>query len=253
MRVIKVGGRVQHDARLWVALAHQWADAPESFVVVHGGGDTVSALQCRLGGTPHFIDGRRVTTRDDITVLRMGLSGVANKELVGSLSAEGLPAVGISGEDGSLLMAHALDEAVLGRVGAVTRVQTGLVKTLLAGGFLPVISPVARDGHSANGDALNVNADDAAAAIAAALDADELLLISDVPGVLIDGAPAAWMCADDAERAIGNGMATSGMVTKLRAGLDALQCGVRQVRIGGLDAIHDGASGTTLVAASQLV
>ena len=252
MRVIKIGGRVQGDARLCAALAQLWSDAPQSFVVVHGGGDTVSTLQQRLGGAPRFVSGRRVTTNADIAVLRMGLSGVANKALVACLSAKGLLAVGISGEDGSLLVARAMDAAVLGRVGAVTMVREEVLRTLLAGGFLPVVSPVARDGDAAEGDALNVNADDAAAAIAGALDADELLLISDVPGVLVDGVATGWLSREDAERAIESGIATSGMATKLRAALAALQGGVRQVRIGGLDAILDDASGTMLAAAAQL-
>ena len=251
-RVIKIGGRVQRDPGLAGALARLWTSAPASFCTVHGGGETISSLQSQLGGAPRFVDGRRVTTNADIDVLRMALSGIANKRLVASLSAEGIAAVGISGEDGSLLVAHAMNAAVLGRVGEVAHVNDALLRTLLAGGFLPVISPVARDGEAAGGGALNVNADDAAAAIAASLEADELLLISDVRGVIIDGVAAWSLSGDEALRAIEAGIATEGMATKLRAALDALCRGVPRVRIGGFDALLDPALGTTLHEATQL-
>lgn len=251
MRVIKVGGRVQRDPRLAGALAELWASAPASFCVVHGGGDTISALQTQLGGAPRFVDGRRATSEADISVLRMALSGVANKELVDSLSTKGIAAVGVSGEDGSLILARALNAAVLGRVGAPVSVNDALLRVLLAGGFLPVISPVSRDADATAGGALNVNGDDAAAAIACALDADELLLISDVPGVIVDGIAVSMMSAGDATDAIDSGIATEGMATKLRAALDALQRGVPQVRIGSLHALLDPTLGTTLLATPQ--
>jgi acetylglutamate kinase len=252
MRVIKVGGRVQRDPRLATALAHLWCAAPASFCVVHGGGDTISTLQTQLGGAPRFVHGRRVTTSDDIDVLRMALSGVANKRLVASLSAERVAAVGISGEDGSLLVARAMNAEVLGRVGEMTRVNDALVRTLLAAGFLPVISPVAQDDTSMQKDALNVNADDAAAALAATLEAEELLLISDVRGVIVDGVVAASLSGEEAVYAIESGIAIKGMATKLGAALYALQRGVPQVRIGDLESLLDPTLGTTLLAAPQL-
>jgi acetylglutamate kinase len=251
-RVIKVGGRAQSETILPFALARLWMDAPRSFCLVHGGGDAVSKLQTQLGGAPRFVDGRRVTTDDDIQVLRMSLSGVANKHLVASLSTKGIDAAGISGEDGSLLVARAVDVAKLGRVGAITSVNDALLRTLLENGFLPVISPVSRDADSATGVALNVNADDAAAAIAGALGAEELLLISDVSGVMIDGVPMSSLSSEDAAEAVQRGIATDGMATKLRAALDALRLGVPQVRIGGIDALLDSSLGTTLVGAPQL-
>jgi acetylglutamate kinase len=252
MRVIKIGGRVQRDPGLAGILARLWTTAPASFCMVHGGGEIISSLQTQLGGAPRFVDGRRVTTDEDIDVLRMALSGIVNKRLVASLSAEGVAAVGISGEDGSLLVARMMNAAVLGRVGEVAQVNDALLRTLLGDGFLPVISPVARDGDAVSGNALNVNADDAAAAIAASLEADELLLISDVRGVIIDGVAAWSLSGDEALHAIEAGIATEGMATKLRAALDALRRGVTRVRIGGLDALLDPALGTTLHAATQL-
>ena len=232
MRVIKIGGRVQRDPALAGVLARLWAAAPAGFCVVHGGGETISALQAQLGSAPRFVEGRRVTTNHDIDVLRMALSGVANKRLVSSLGALGAPAVGISGEDGSLLVARAMNAAVLGRVGEVSQVNDALPRALLAAGVLPVISPVA--------------------AIAASFDAEELLLISDVRGVMIDGAMAQSLTVDEAAYAIESGIATEGMATKLRAALEALHRGVPRVRIGGLDALSGPGPGTTLLAATQL-
>jgi len=252
MRVIKIGGRVQRDVRLAGALAQLWVGAPGSFCVVHGGGETISTLQTQLGGAPRFVDGRRVTTEGDIEVLRMALSGVANKQLVSSLSAKGVDAVGISGEDAALLVAHALDAEVFGKVGRVAEVNDALLRILLGSHYLPVISPVSCDGEAVGGGALNVNADDAAAAIAASLEADELLLVSDVSGVIVGGVSAATLSVGEAEWAVASGVATEGMATKLRAALDALRRGVPQVRIGGLDALLDPTLGTTLVGAPQL-
>ena len=249
MRVIKVGGRVQRDPRLAAALARCWRAEPGALCVVHGGGETISALQARLGGAPRFVDGRRVTTDADISVLRMALSGVANKELVSSLSTEGILAVGVSGEDGSLICARVLDARVLGRAGAPAEVDDALLRLLLTAGYLPVVSPLSRDSDA--GGALNVNADDAAAAIAVALDAQELLLISDVPGVIVDDIAVRAMDHDDAASALERGIATGGMATKLRAALGALALGVPRVRIGGIDALLDSTLGTTLHATPQ--
>jgi acetylglutamate kinase len=252
MRVIKIGGRVQRDPRLAAAIAAQWAAARGSLCVVHGGGDAVSELQRQRGAAPRFVAGRRVTSDADIDALRMALSGSANKQLVSSLTAAGVAALGLSGEDASLLCARVLDAVRFGRVGTPTDVNVTLLRTLLLSGYLPVISPLARDVDALGGGALNVNGDDAAAAIAAALHAEELLLISDVPGVIVDGSPVATLPADAAADAVTTGIATGGMATKLRAALEALELGVPMVRIGGIDALGDPALGTMLVATPQL-
>src|SRR4051794_18341369 len=102
-RVVKLCGRAQSAAELPARIAEAWRVAPGALCVVHGGGDEISALQRRLGGEPTFNGGRRVTTAEDIALIRMVLSGVVNKRLVGSFLAAGTPAVGISGEDASLI------------------------------------------------------------------------------------------------------------------------------------------------------
>ncbi len=250
IRVVKIGGRAQQAASLIPALAAAWRAAPGALVVVHGGGDEVTAVQRTLGRDPQFVDGRRVTTDDDIAILRMTLSGLVNKRLVAALVAGGVPAVGISGEDAAVLSAEPIDAATMGRAGEPAQSNVKLVRHLLQGGFLPVISPLARDARSAAGDALNVNGDDAAAAIAAALGAAELLLIADVPGVLESGNVIVTLDADRMRRLIGAGTVTSGMIAKLEASHRALMAGVPSVRVGDLEAVADAGRGTRIVAAA---
>src|SRR5215469_11314040 len=179
MIVVKVGGRAQAEAHLAHLLASRWREAPCALVIVHGGGDEVSALQRAAGVEPRFVNGRRVTAPEDIDRLRMALSGLANKRLVSALVVAGADAFGLSGEDAALLSAVVAEDGALGAVGTVQAVRVTVLRHLLAGGYLPVVSPLA--------SGLNINGDDAASAIAIALGADELLFVSDVPGVLPGG------------------------------------------------------------------
>jgi acetylglutamate kinase len=249
-RVVKIGGRAQGAADLPATIAAAVA-AGERLVIVHGGGDEVSSLQRRLGLEPRFVDGRRATTVEDLGVVQMVLSGTVNKRLVSRLSSAGVRAVGISGEDGLLLQAAAVDREALGEVGAPSRVEAALLDTLLDGGFVPVISPLARD--EATGAPLNVNGDDAAAALAAALGADELLLVADVPGVLEDGVVIPALDADGMRALVAGGAASGGMIAKLDAARRALDHGVPRVRIADLAAIADPARGTLLMLSSPAV
>ena len=118
-RVIKIGGRAQSAPDLVSRLAAAWKAAPKSFCVVHGGGDEISAMQRRVGSEPSFVDGRRITTREDVEIVRMVLSGMVNKRLVSSLVAAGVPAVGISGEDAGTIIATPIDANGLGRQGSL--------------------------------------------------------------------------------------------------------------------------------------
>jgi acetylglutamate kinase len=245
-RVVKVGGRPQSDPRLAAIVASCWSRDAGSVVLVHGGGDEVSALQSALGGGSTFVEGRRVTTAKDIEVVRMALSGSANKRLVATLVECGIEAVGLSGEDAGLIAAAPMDAQRLGHVGVPRTVNVAFLKHLLSGGYMPVISPVSRDASGTLGAALNVNGDDAAAAIAAALGAAELLLVADVPGVMRDGAVIPSLTPDAARALIADGVAAGGMQAKLQAALSALAGGVPQVRISDLVAIDDPDRGTVL-------
>lgn len=242
---MKIGGRAQGDPQL-IAQLTVAVRRGESLVIVHGGGDEVSALQRRMGLEPQFRGGRRVTSAEDLDVVRMVLSGTTNKRLVAQLVSAGVSAVGLSGEDGGLLRAHITD-ADFGLVGGAIAVAPTLLTQLWSGGFIPVVSPLSRDADDPQGGGLNVNGDDAAAAIAAAISADELLLVADVAGVL-DAAGATISELDHAAAAalVASGVAKGGMAAKLEAGALALRGGVRRVRIGDLRAITDAKAGTRL-------
>lgn len=241
-RVIKIGGRAQSDPGLAPALLR--AAESDRVVVVHGGGDEVSALQRRLGMTPQFHAGRRVTTREDLEVVRMVLSGSANKRLVATLLDVGVRAVGISGEDAGLLRARATARESLGEVGEPSAVDVRLLDVLADAGYVPVVSPLARDEET--GATLNVNGDDAAAAIAAAAGADELVLVADVAGVIADGVVVTELDLEQAARLVRDGTARDGMAAKLEAARRAVERGVAKVRIGNIGAIDAATAGTVI-------
>ena len=243
-RVVKIGGRAQGDSTL-AALLAEVARGGDELVVVHGGGDEVSALQRRLGSEPTFIGGRRVTTDADMEVVRMVLSGSVNKRLVRQLIDQGVAAIGISGEDGGILPAQLLDNGALGSVGEPLGANVRPIEALLAAGFVPVVSPLGR--HSETGQGLNINGDDAAAAIAGALRADELLLLADVPGVLDpSGVLVPMISVDAVDEMIASGVARGGMSAKLQAARRALAAGVGAVRISDVNALANPGVGTRL-------
>jgi acetylglutamate kinase len=241
-RVIKIGGRAQGDPRLAPVLAA--ATQTDSVVLVHGGGDEVSALQRRFGLTPTFHGGRRVTTVADLEIVQMALSGSANKRLVAAFVGRGIRAVGLSGEDDGLLRARATSRETLGEVGAPSSVDARLIDLLTSNGYLPVISPLARD--EVTGATLNVNGDDAATAIAIAIGADELLLVADVAGVIADGAVVSELDVEKASVLVQQGTARDGMAAKLQAACRAVELGVGRVRIGNIDAIPSVTAGTAI-------
>jgi acetylglutamate kinase len=214
---------------------------------VHGGGDEISALQRKLGGEPKFAGGRRVTTAEDVALIRMVLSGVVNKRLTASFLAAGAPAVGISGEDAALIAAQPLGIAEFGHVGMPSQINPRLIETLWGAGYLPVVSPLGANAAANDGSALNVNGDDAAAAIAVALGADELLLVADVEGVLDDAKQViSRLSVGEARGLIASGVAAGGMAAKLEAAHAALAGGVKMVRVADLAALTDPERGTTV-------
>jgi len=245
MRVVKIGGRAQADARLPAMLADYWSVAPGEICIVHGGGDEVSAMQRALGREAAFVGGRRVTSQGDLELLRMVLSGVVNKRLVNSFVAAGVPAVGLSGEDAALIGAELIDAASLGFAGRPVSINEGLLRALMKAGYLPVISPVGYDAATSTGGTLNVNGDDAAAAISAALGADELFFIVDVEGVKDGhGELVSSLSIETARGLIANGVASNGMAAKLESAETALVSGVSRVRICELAGLNDEERGT---------
>jgi len=224
--------------------------------VVHGGGREVTALSRQLGLPVEKRAGIRVTTPEVAAVVEMVLGGPINRNVVGALRLAGLDAVGLSGVDGGLLTAELLPGG-FGHVGKITAVRAAPLHSLLLAGLTPVIAPMAPgsggDVGSGGGGAdvpFNVNADDAAAAIAGALQAAELLFISDVPGVVVEGVPQPTLPVGALDTLIELGIAADGMAAKLRAAAAALEAGTRAVRIGDLRLLGDPTAGTRLLAAT---
>ena len=247
-RVVKLGGRAQSAKSLAQSIASAWR-ASHAMCVVHGGGDEISALQRKLGVEPRFKGGRRITTAEDLDIIRMVLSGVVNKRLVSLFNAAGAPAVGVSGEDASLISAQPLGVSEFGYVGMPARINTELIETFWLAGLLPVVSPLATNAETP-GTALNVNGDDAAAAIAVALCADELLLVADVEGVLdSSGRLIEQLDVDETRSLVASGVAAGGMAAKLQAAHAALANGVRSVRIADISGLEDPDRGTLITLA----
>jgi len=219
----------------------------------------MSAMQRALGREPAFVGGRRVTSEGDLELLRMVLSGVVNKRLVNSFLAAGIPAIGISGEDGRLIGATTIDAATLGFAGRPVSVNVDLLHSLLNAGYLPVISPVAYDSQNSKGGAggaggaLNVNGDDAAAAIAAALGADELFFVADVEGVRdAEGEILSTLNGESARELITSGIAAGGMSAKIESAQAALAGGVSSVRICDVDGLVDDERGTFITLSQSI-
>lgn len=248
--VIKIGGSMMDDEAaldgLCAALAglrNAAAGAPSAsanlsaatfaaapLVLVHGGGKDINRHLAWLQEEPLFKDGLRVTGLAAMKVVEMTLSGFVNKKLVGLLNSHAGRAAGISGVDGPTLVCEKLSEA-LGQVGRIVAVRTELVDTLLMGGFLPVVSPISVDAVQAH---YNVNADDAASALALALRADKLIFVSDVEGVRgADGNRIAELDGPAIEALIADGTASGGMIPKLNSCRAALAAGIGQVHICG--------------------
>jgi acetylglutamate kinase len=247
-RVFKFGGRAQGAPELPALLSAAAAAPGAQVVIVHGGGDEVSAMQRRFGLEPQFIGGRRVTSEADLDVVRMLLSGSVNKRIVAQLLSAGARAVGVSGEDGGLLTARVTDPT-FGRVGRDVVADVTLLRDLLRAGWLPVVSPLARDRESPGAAGLNVNGDDAATALAVALRADELCFVADVEGVLEAGTRIPQLDRGSIADLAARGVAQGGMLAKLEAALAAIDAGVGRVRIGTLAMIDDPQAGTTIVSA----
>jgi acetylglutamate kinase len=249
--VVKVGGNEVDDGAWLQRMGYALKRGAGPIVLVHGGGKEVTELQRALGLEPEWRDGLRVTSPASLRAVSMVLSGIVNKRLVSALIGAGVDAVGVSGEDGGLLRAAVALGGAMGRVGEVETVRVELLHSLLARGIAPVVSPVSR---GPDGGPLNVNADDAAAAVATAIGARELLFISNVPGVLADGDVVRQVAgSDEAEALILNGTAAGGMAPKLRAAARAAEAGVERVRIGGLQMLEDATAGTWVRASEEAI
>jgi acetylglutamate kinase len=210
-------------------------------IVVHGGGKELTALLKAFQIETRFVDGLRVTDARTRDLALMSLSGLTNKRLVGSLMAAGVDALGVSGVDGGLVRVTPVDPS-LQFVGKPVSVRADLLGQWTRAGLAPVVAPMS---IGQDGEIYNVNADHVAGAIAAALDANLLTFVTNVEAVRgRDKAPLANLTAGQAEALIADGVISDGMIPKVRTALEALQSGVRHVRITNLDGVGTG-KGTT--------
>ena len=215
--VVKLGGTTIAEQRHLLAEVAAVARA-RPVVLVHGGGKRITEWLERLGVPSRFEGGLRVTDQQGLEVAAAVLRGVVNSELVAGLRDLGVDAVGLSGVDGGLLVAERIPQ--LGLVASVAGLRRDLLDAILVGGQVPVVAPLARD---AEGIVCNVNADDAAAGIAAGLGARQLVLMTDVDGVRdADGHKLDTLTVAEAEQLIEAGVIAGGMVPKVRAALSAL-------------------------------
>jgi acetylglutamate kinase len=201
-------------------------------VVVHGGGPQIGELMARLGKKPEFRDGLRVTDAETLDIARMVLVGKVNRDIVSAVNVHGPMAVGVSGEDGGLIQATALDPD-LGFVGHISRVAPELLLRLLAEDLVPVVATIGTDGGT--GQAYNINADTAAGAIAIALGAEKLVFLTDIDGIRArhddPTSLQSHLRAAALEALIDDGAVAGGMVPKARAAIDAVTGGVAQAHI----------------------
>lgn len=240
--VVKYGGHAMGDEALGLEFARDIVLLKQSGVnpiVVHGGGPQIGAMLTRLGIKSEFSGGLRITDKATVEVVEMVLAGSINKNLVSLLNRAGGKAIGLCGKDGNLIVARKIEHKIhdpesniekildLGFVGEPAKVNPEILKTIIASDIIPVIAPV---GVAPNGDTYNINADTAAGAIAAAMGATRLLLLTDVRGVLDkSGALVEELTVAKARALMKDGTISGGMIPKIETCIDAVEGGVEAV------------------------
>jgi acetylglutamate kinase len=234
--VVKYGGSAMADCRLRKAVMEDivlMRYVGMHPIVVHGGGPNITRMLKRLGISTRFVDGLRITDEETMEVVEMVLVGKINKDIVAGLNDMGGLAVGLSGKDGMLIRAdHMSGKEHLGFVGQVREINTGVLETITEKGYIPVISPIGAGNH---GQSFNINADHVASALATALKADKLVLLTDVPGILAVpddvSSRISRLRASEVESYIDCGIISGGMIPKVECCVEALQGGVNRTHI----------------------
>ena len=240
--VVKIGGSLAIDEAKLADFVSAVSTLPGSgcqVAVVHGGGKDINENIALLKEQPTFIDGLRVTTPGIMKMVEMTLSGHVNKKLVRMLLTNGCNAIGISGVDGNLFKVEKKQGKVdLGLVGEIKQVNPKIIQDLFAAGWTPVVSPIS----IGEGQSWNVNADTAASELAVALEADQFVLVSDVPGVMDENKNVIPELSEaDAEKLIEAGVISGGMIPKVRESFKSIRRGLKSIHIvGWKDAEHFG-------------
>jgi acetylglutamate kinase len=230
--VIKYGGAAMKDEVLKDAFAQNITLLRKvgiNVVLVHGGGDAITRTAEKLDVSTQFIHGKRVTDKEMISIVQMTLAGKVNQDIVRLISEHGAKAVGVSGLDANTIKAVPCKEsASLGLVGEITRINTGYLDLLCHARLIPVIAPI---GFDDEGNVYNINADDAASAIAIALKAEKLIYISDVAGVHHGEAILKSVCKAEAADLIEDGVISGGMIPKALSAYKTLDGGVNKIHL----------------------
>lgn len=233
--VVKYGGNAMVDETLKRSFARNIAlmnQVGVHTVVVHGGGPQIKELLSQLGKETKTIQGMRVTDAETMDIVEMVLGAQVNKSIVSMLSQVGCPAVGLTGKDGGLIKAVPMvleGDADLGQVGEVASVDRSIIETLRHGGFTPVIAPI---GVGSDGRSYNINADLVASAVAAELNAEKLLLLTDTVGILDkQGNLLSGLLPQDIQSLIADETIYGGMLPKVNCALEAVESGVKTATI----------------------
>ncbi len=245
MHILKIGGDALDDTAFLSVLPRTLAVLDGPVVIVHGGGRAIAYMQERLGLEKVKVDGIRVTDSMSLDVAQMVLSGQANKRIVAALIASGVDALGLSGVDRGLFRCTKKHHPAvdLGLVGDLVQVRIEVIAQLIAQQVTPVISPISL---GLDGQAYNVNADEAAGALALALSAQVLDFVSNVPGVLQGGVVITSLNRSQAEDLIASGVIIDGMIPKVHTALAAVEQGIPKVRIVDLAGLS-GDGGTAFI------
>jgi acetylglutamate kinase len=239
MLVLKIGGNEIDDANFLTGLARAVAVMQETpVIIVHGGGKEIADVQLKFGLTPRFVEGLRVTDETSLAIAEMVLSGRINKRIVATLLHAGVDAIGLSGVDRGVIrvekMLHPAGD--LGRVGKVVGVRGEVLQEFVDHKIVPVISPISLGDEGA----YNVNADSVACAIASALNADAVVFVTNVAGVMRDEQVIPSLTAREANALIKSQVVKGGMIPKVRAALEAVASGAKAARITNLDGLLSG-------------
>lgn len=245
MLVLKVGGNEIDDPNFLSGFAQAVTAMPATPVIVHGGGKEIADLQLKFGLTPRFVEGLRVTDETSLAIAEMVLSGRVNKRIVVALLNAGADAIGLSGVDRGIVRVEKMQHPAgdLGRVGKVIGVRGEALQELVAKKIVPVVSPISLGDEGA----YNVNADSVACAIASALNADAVVFVTNVAGVMQDGQVIPTLTAQEADALIKSQVIKGGMIPKVRAALDAVTNGAKAARITNLHGLANG-GGTKFIA-----
>lgn len=227
--VIKIGGTAATQLTpAFFETIKNWQKQNTNIVIVHGGGDHISALMAQFNEPVQKINGIRFTTQNGINITKMALLGQVQPALVEAFRQNAVPAIGLNAGSDQLLTGHVLDQDTYGYVGAIHQVNTQLMKNMWQNNLVPIIAPLAITNE---GQWLNVNADHAATAIAKYIQADELYLLTDVSGVKVSGNILQELTPQKALELKSSNIITGGMIPKINSALDAVHRGVPNVHI----------------------